>query len=526
MNAPPSPEPRDILRLSFRDMAYGGDAVGTDSESGLTVFAWPGITGEEASVQVTSRRPKMLRGLVTEVHRASPHRTDAPCPYFGSCGGCQWQHMTYEAQVEAKHHILRSQLQRLGAIADPDPILRPPVLSPRPFGYRNTSQFVLDPATRKLSYHQRHGAELVAVDECPISNSGINRALPILNEMLVGALTEEELGIDRQGLMRVTRVVIRSSERTNMIVVVFFSGPDQPSRGRGGRKQEGVGDARGVNDPNLEVTEGRSPVMYLKRREVRRAIQTLRGDGDLGQIALLAVEVMSDGTTNLLGETRAAHGSAADLLAERYTGALLGDRESGGRQDPPLGSWTETLGQHTFWIAPEAFFQVNSEAAELMLSDVLEVVPSRLGLAVDAHAGVGTFALHIAARAQSVIGFETERPAVASANWTARAAGVTNIDYRVGRAEFAFPRLREDVRPDVVILDPPRAGCHPQLLAEIARRQAPLVVYVSCDPSTLARDVKILAGSEGKYILESARMYDLFPQTYHIETVAVLRLGV
>jgi 23S rRNA (uracil1939-C5)-methyltransferase len=523
-----SPDPNEqptSVRVSFRDMAYGGDAVGTDSESGLTVFAWPGITGEEATVSITSRRPKMLRGLVTEVHQASPRRTEAPCPYFGVCGGCQWQHITYEGQVEAKHAILRSQLQRLGGIADPDALLRPPVGSPQPFGYRNTSQFVLDPATRKLSYHARYGGELVAVDVCPISNAGINRAIPILNEMLVGALTEEELGVDRQGLMRVTRVAIRSSEHTGMTVVVFYSGPDQPSRARSGRKQEGEGDAREVGDPNLEVTEGRSPVMYLKRREVRRAIQALRGDEESGPIALLSVEVMSEGTINMLGETRAAHSTAAEMMAERYTGALLGNREVEEKQGPPLGSWAERLGEHTFWVAPQAFFQVNTEAAERLLREVLDALPSRMGLAVDAHAGVGTFALHLAGRADTVIGFETERPAVASAAWTARAAGVENVEYRVGRSEFAFPRMRDDVRPDVIVLDPPRAGCHPQLLAEIARRRVPLVVYVSCDPSTLARDIKLLAGSEATYSLESARLFDLFPQTYHIETVAVLRAG-
>jgi 23S rRNA (uracil1939-C5)-methyltransferase len=153
------------------------------------------------------------------------------------------------------------------------------------------------------------------------------------------------------------------------------------------------------------------------------------------------------------------------------------------------------------------------------MQEVISHLPARMNVAVDAHAGVGTFALHLAGRARQVIGFETERSSVASAQWTARANSIDNITYRTGRAEQLFPRLSNDLRPDLVLLDPPRAGCHPLLLKEIARRAVPLVIYVSCDPSTLARDIKLLSPT---YRLTSARVVDLFPQTYHIETVALL----
>src|SRR5262245_26419420 len=124
-------------------MAYGGDAVGREDERGLAVFAWPGIEGERARVRVTARRPNLLRGAVEEVLEPSPLRVEPPCPYFGSCGGCQWQHIAYEGQVRFKHNILRSQLARIAGIADPDGILETPIASPRPFGYRNTSHFAV-----------------------------------------------------------------------------------------------------------------------------------------------------------------------------------------------------------------------------------------------------------------------------------------------------------------------------------------------------------------------------------------------
>ena len=554
------PAASNQLSVTFTDMAYGGDAVGREQESGLAVFAWPGMTGETASVQVTARRPSFLRGVVTQVHEVSPDRVDAPCPYFGRCGGCQWQHMAYGAQLASKHGILRGQLARLGGVAEADleGALGEAIAAPQPFGYRNSSQFALDPEARLLAYHARGGA-LLTVDHCPISNSGVNEAVPIVNSMLAGGLTDGEVGADRHGLMRVTRVAIRSSERTGQTVVVFHTGPDtQGSGGRSRRAYMGKDIPPRPEEPNSEVTTGRNPALYISRREMRRAVRALsasrgpwvedQGFGVRDQIeflpsdsqspipnprpptpdprpalALTAIEVMHDGTTNLLGETRGAHALTSETLAEAYTGALLGRRgeeASGqGRPSPPLGAWTERLGGRIYWVAPQAFFQVNTEAAELLLAEALSHVPARLGLAVDAHAGVGTFALQLAGRSERVFGFETERASVVSAQWTARAHSMENVTFSVGRAEQLMARLPNDMRPDLVLLDPPRAGCHPQLLVEIARRAVPLIICVSCDPSTLARDVKLLSAN---YRLTSARVVDLFPQTYHIETVAVL----
>jgi 23S rRNA (uracil1939-C5)-methyltransferase len=236
---------------------------------------------------------------------------------------------------------------------------------------------------------------------------------------------------------------------------------------------------------------------------------------------LLVVEVMDDGTVNRLGETRSSSSAASEAVADTLLGVSLAgsvERTTGvGRA--PLGAWIERLGGRTYWVAPDAFFQANTPAAELLLAEVGEHVPKKLGTLLDAHAGVGTFALAFANRAKRMIGFEVDGSAVSSARWTAHATNVTNVDFRQGRTEALIRALPEGDTPDVVILDPPRSGCHPNLLQEIARRKIGQIVYVSCDPSTLARDIKLLSGS---YSLTSARLVDMFPQTYHVETVAVL----
>ncbi len=506
-------------------MAYGGDAVGRDPETGVTVFAWPAIEGEVARVEAKSSRHNLVRGIVSELIEPATSRTMPPCPYFGTCGGCQWQHIAYDAQLGFKNKILRSQLERIGGVEGSDALLLPPIASPREFHYRNSSHFAIDAGARKLAYFRRDTHSVVPIELCPISNNGINQAIPALNSILELGILPEEVGSDIRGLMPLWKVAVRSSDVTGQTVAIFFSRsaaravsgrPDRRDRRRHSPRA-----TRPENGPVTDIDQGSSPMLLLSRREVRRAISALRVGDD--PLALTAIEVMEDGTVNMLGETRSAASGVADAHAEAVTGSLLG----GKRRDaeligsPPLGSWVERLGSTNYWVPPQAFFQVNSEGAELMLAEVMQSLPPRPNLVVDAHAGVGTFAIPIAGRAGRVIAFETEAEAVAGARWTARAYNITNLEIRQGRAEELFTTLKEDDHPDAVVLDPPRAGCHPSLLMGIARKRTPRIVYVSCDPSTLARDIKLLSQD---YSLTSARVIDMFPQTYHIETIAVLDL--
>ena len=517
------PQPPLSAPITFTDMAYGGDAVGRDPESGVTVFAWPAIQGEVARVEPRLIRENLVRGIVSEVIEPNSSRISPSCPYFGTCGGCQWQHISYDAQLTFKHNILRSLLERIGGI-DASGLLRPPIASPREYHYRNSSHFAIDSVSRKLAYFRRDTHSVVPVEQCPISNDGINRAIPGLNSILEAGILPEDVGSDIRGLMPLWKVAVRSSDVTGQTVAIFYSrSAAKAASGRPGRRDRRRHSPRATrpeNGPVTEIDQASSPLLLLSRREVRRAISALRtGDNPL---ALTAIEVMEDGTVNMLGETRSAASGVADAHAEAVTGSLLGGprRDVDRTDSPPLGSWVERLGSTNYWVPPQAFFQVNTPGAELMLAEVAQSLPPRPDLVVDAHAGVGTFAIPIASTAGKVIAFETEASAVAGARWTARAYNISNLEVRQGRAEELFMTLKDD-RPDAVVLDPPRAGCHPALLSEIALKRTPRIVYVSCDPSTLARDVKLLSQN---YSLSSARVIDMFPQTYHIETIAVLDL--
>ncbi len=509
-----------VVRLT--DMAYGGDAVGR-SDEGMAVFAWPGIKGEQARVHIATRRTNLLRGTVVEVPEPSPLRVEPPCPYFGPCGGCQWQHIAYEGQVQFKQDILRDQLTRVAGLTDLDVIMKPPVASPHSFNYRNTSHFAIVMPGRSLGYFKRDTHRVIAVERCPISNGGINAAIPIINSLLAESPDEDLLGPGARGIMRVWQVSIRSSEATGHTLAIFHTraGGGAKPRNRRGHRHAHV-PARPEGGPAPEPEASSNPDVSLARRQVRKSLSKLHGQEN---VALTVVEVMEDGTVNMLGATRAAATLTADAVADVLTGSLLQARNSRSQNEevaegPPLGSWVETLGGRHYWVAPEAFFQVNTPAAELVLSEVMQHIPDKPSLMVDAHAGVGTFTLAAAQRARQVIAFELNSSAVASGRWTAAVSNITNVEFRQGRAETLLPRLQSAEQPDLIVLDPPRSGCHPDLLAEILRRHIPLAVYVSCDPSTLARDVRVL--SEG-YTLTSARVMDMFPQTFHLETVAVLR---
>ncbi len=369
-------------RLVFGDMAYGGDAVGRDPESGLALFAWPAIRGEEATVRITSRSKNLMRGVVSDLHSVAPERTTPPCPYFGSCGGCQWQHIVYAGQVAFKHGILRSQLQRSAGLADPDAILKPPIPSPNDFNYRNTSHFAIDPTTHTLGYFRRDSHTVVPVTECPISNAGINRALPIVNGLLAEALGPEALDVGARGTMRVWKVAIRSSETTGQTLVVLHSraeGRSEARRGRGESALRHSSAGRPDVGPNIDERPEAHHVLLLARRGVRNAVAALSRSESGKELALMVVEVMDDGTINRLGETPASSSAASDAIADTLLDVSLA--KSAGRatraNGAPIGAWIERLAGRTYWVGPDAFFQVNTPAAELLLAEVREHMPAK-----------------------------------------------------------------------------------------------------------------------------------------------------
>ncbi len=411
-------------------MAYGGEAVGR--LDGMVVFASLGAPGDLANVDVTTVKKTFARGRVVELVKPSPVRVIAPCPYFGTCGGCQWQHVGYREQLNFKRHLVAEAFERIGRLQAE---VQPALGMVEPWHYRNTMEFGFtpeaEPGLRRLRGHR-----IVPIRECLISRLEINETLALLWRLFFQERLAEVLP---------NNVFLR------------------------------VGDP--APSPGPEVVVG------------------LWGHGDWPQIAdrmvrerpdLIAGVVQRKGRTSekgrvLVGRDYTEH----ELLGRRYRASL------------------------------PSFFQVNRVQTEVLIRTALEyLAPQPNQTILDACSGVGTFSLQLADRVRSILAVE----ASPSANADARinSAGLEKIHLVEGNfGEVPLPVERVDG----VVIDPPRGGVAPEGMRGLIGLSPARVVYVSCDPTTLARDAALLV--EAGYRLEQVQPVDLFPQTYHIETVAL-----
>ncbi|PJF48679.1 MAG: class I SAM-dependent RNA methyltransferase [Chloroflexi bacterium] len=377
--------------VTLTALAPTGEAVGRLPD-GRIAFVPFGLPGERVAIRITHERRRFVRAALHGVLCPSKARVMPMCPHFTRCGGCDWQHIAYPAQVDFKTGLVREQLHRLGGIADPP--LRPCVPALHAFGYRNRIQLVASDDSAGWGYRMRHTHTVTPIQACPI-------APPALNTLIATLPTANVAFADLR---------------------LFDDGP----------------------------------------RVVGAHPHALNTDG------------------------------------------------------------TITLGRWRYFVPAEAFFQVNTAMAEVLVMEALRVLdPQPTWRVLDLYCGVGLFTRPLAERVAYVLGVERDAAAVRAAhrNVAGLAAEVWAAD--VGEA-LARPALRR-VRWDAVVLDPPRAGMARLALDRLIALRVPRVVYVSCDPATLARDLRRLL--DAGYALESVQPLDLFPQTRHVEVVARLSLS-
>ena len=445
----------EILTLEVEDLAYGGEGVAR--LDGYVIFVHGGLPGDRVQARIVQARPNFGRATIEAVERPSPDRVEAPCPYFGRCGGCRLQHFAYAAQLRFKEKQVRDCLERIGGV-DPARV-RPIVGAPELYSYRNKMEFTIArdaDGQAVLGLHEtgRYDA-ILDIEQCLLQSDLLNAILAEVRAFVRErglSIYDQETG---EGLLRF--LMLREGKTKGEAMVNVVTGA-------------------------ATFPEAHELAARLRQRfpQIAGVVQNVNA-----QKAAVAV------------------GQEEHLLAGRET-------------------IQEVVGGLTFQISANSFFQTNTRQAECLFQFVLEFTDLKGPETVfDLYSGTGAITLLLAQRARAVYGIEVSGEAIQDAVKNARANGIDNVRFLQGEVRHVLPDLhRKGIRAHVVVADPPRAGLHPKAIPALGNLGPQRIVYVSCNPSTLARDVGLLV--ERGYALEVVQPLDMFPHTPHIEAVARL----
>jgi 23S rRNA (uracil1939-C5)-methyltransferase len=439
------------LELTIDSLAYGGSGVAR--LNGFVVFVRRGLPGDRVLARVTKVKRSHAEATALAVVEAGAPRVEAPCAHFPACGGCRFQDLAYEAQLDAKATQVADALERIGKLSDFE--LEPAVPAESLFHYRNKLEysFTNTPAGAGLGFHKAgRWDEVLDIERCWLTTELGNA---IRNEVRAWANTEGLVPFDQEtqeGYLR--HLVVREGRNTEQVLVLLVTAP-------GALPQE-------------------SFVASVQRFPQVRSVHWAVNDSP--------AEVTNLPTKLLWGE---------DAIEEQ----ILGLR---------------------FRIRPNAFLQTNTAMCERLYG--LAVDYARLTgeeTVYDLYCGAGTIGLSMARAALTVWGIEASEESVACAVENAELNGIANAAFFAGEVAADIDELRERAGPpDVVVVDPPRAGLAGKALRRVAALEPPRLVYVSCNPTTLAGNAKELVGEFG-YRLERVRPVDMFPHTPHVESVAL-----
>lgn len=441
-----------LVEVTITDLTDTGDGVGRFGQR--VVFVPDTVVGDRVLVRLLKVKPQYAHGKLYEIVEASAHRTRPSCIVADKCGGCQWQHIDYNYQLEAKQNQVIQALERIGGISQPpvDAVLA----ADSALGYRNKSTYPVGLSSTQqvqAGYFQKSSHHIVNLNQCPVQDARLN---PLLAEV--------KQDIEKRGWRiyneqhhrgQVRHLSLRIGRRTGEMLLTLV-----------------------VKDWDLPEIEAQAQ-KWLKRYR---------------QLVGVSLNRNGDRTNAIFGEeTRCIAGKS--YLMEEFAGL-------------------------EFQIRPDTFFQVNTEVAESLMQEIEQHLNLQGDeVLVDAYCGIGTMTLPLAKRVREAIGLEMQPEAVEQAQANAQLNGITNASFQIGAVETLLPQLQ--VMPDIVLLDPPRKGCDRSVIDTLLQILPNRIVYVSCKPATLARDLKLLC-QNGEYRLTRVQPADFFPQTAHVEAVAFL----
>lgn len=490
----------DEVILDIAGLGHEGEGVGR--YRGFTLFVPGALPGERALVRVLKVKKQYGYAKLLRIEQASPERVQAPCPIYSQCGGCQLQHLSYEAQLQHKRQIVIDSLERIGKLEvrkddgrtsgeregdialiaeekngaegknGPDGIhgvserfgaghagiiVHPTMGMKNPWRYRNKVQVPFGEMEGGLigGFYAQGSHRIIDMDQCLIqherSDEVVARVKEIARSLGISAYNEAT----HTGLLR--HVVVKYGFATGELMVILVT--------------------NGTRIPSVEQWV----------RAIREAIPGVKS---------ICHNVNTARTNVIFGER---------------TKVLWGEEVI-----------HDTIGDVKFAISPRSFYQVNPVQTEVLYRQALEYAGlTGKETVIDAYCGIGTISLFLARHAKQVYGVEIVEDAVADARRNAALNDLHNVTFAAGKAEEVIPAWKQEgIVPDVIVVDPPRKGCDAALLETMVAMRPERIVYVSCNPATLARDLRVL--EDGGYRTLEAQPVDMFPHTTHIENVALI----
>lgn len=470
------------------------------------------IPGQKIRYRIRKLRKGTGEGQLLEVLEPSPLETEPACPHFGQCGGCTYQNLPYEEQLRLKESQLRELLD--GAIWKPY-VFEGVKESPRRLAYRNKMEFSFGDEVKDgplaLGMHKRGGFyDIVTTNQCQIVDEDYRKILSCTLQYF------QEQGLPFYHRLRHTgylrHLLVRKGAKTGEILVDLVTTTQlslprgaeakaenmQPQGAAAAQQEDGFSAARSadaVADTDTDTDTDTANPLQIQ--------QIQRMDADWSEL-LCALEL--DGT--IAGILHTYNDSLADVVQNDRTEVLYGRDYF----------YEELLGLR-FKISPFSFFQTNSLGAEVLYSTARDYVGDTKDRVIfDLYSGTGTIAQILAPVAQKVVGVEIVEEAVEAARVNAQLNGLSNCSFIAGDVLKVIDELQD--KPDLIVLDPPRDGIHPKALQKIIDFGVERIVYISCKPTSLVRDLEMLQGRG--YQVEKAVGVDMFPGTGHVETVVLL----
>lgn len=447
----------DELTVKVEKMLYEGAALA--KVDNFPIFIDNACVGDELKVKITRVKKNFANAEIVEILKESPSRVKPICALHNACGGCQWQYIDYKEQLNQKQNIVKETVRK---ITGEDLNILPIIASPKQIAYRHKVQYPIGQTkvSKRLlaGYYKKNSHELINIKYCPIQHKVINELIDAIKEKAQALEIDAYNEKKHVGLLRHVIFKYSSETKQNLIILVVNS------------------------------------------NQVFTSINKL-------------ANYIYENFKNISGVCANLNTAKTNVIFGKETHCIVGN-----------DYYTEKVGDITYKISANSFFQVNPYSAEKMFDTVKKMVAENTTkpTILDAYSGVASFGIWLKDVASKVVCIEESKSAHSDALENIKTNNAKNVEAINGDAALIFERLIEKGEKfDVVLLDPPRKGCEAKALDYAMKLTNSYIIYVSCNPATLARDLKYL--HENGFKTEYIQPIDMFPHTYHIESIALIK---